>query len=231
MIRRLLVAAPLLLGLFAAGCAEEDPYADQEHFEILGQHLPLDCADCHDPAERTMAVDSDCVDCHLEDRPLIHDEQGCALCHTEAGFELPRNGHLFWPLKPGHIGVDCIDCHLFHRYEGTERECVACHLNDVPTDTHQEHYGGRPCQQCHRATQWHDFSAYPHPAFPKPHFGVSDCAGCHPGPDMTTFTCIDCHDHELFKTDLEHQEVEDFQYDSHACLECHPDGLAPGLAP
>jgi hypothetical protein len=230
-IRPIFVAAALLLMVSAGGCAEEDPYAHREHFEIRGLHLALDCADCHDPASRTMAVGSDCADCHVEDRPLIHDEQGCAFCHTEAGFELPRNAHLFWPLKPGHVNVDCIDCHLLHRYEGTEPECVSCHHGDLPTDTLEEHYGGRPCEECHQATRWDDFSAYPHPAFPKPHFGVSDCVGCHPGEDMTTFTCTDCHDHESVKTYLEHTEVEDYQYESQACLDCHPDGLAPGQAP
>jgi len=223
--------AGLLLSLVVAGCAEEDPYADREHFEIAGLHLALECADCHDPASSTMTVGSDCGDCHLEDRPLIHDEQDCTVCHTEVGFDQPRNDHRFWPLKPGHRVVDCIDCHLLHRYEGTERECVACHLNDVPTDTHAEHYGGRPCQQCHQATRWDDFSAYDHPAFPRPHFEVSDCVDCHPGEDMTTFTCTGCHEHEAIETWGEHFGVDDYLYDSQACLDCHPDGLAPGRAP
>lgn len=54
-----------------------------------------------------------------------------------------------------------------------------------------------------------------------------ECGACHQNTsDYAIFTCTQCHDgeHERDDMDDEHDDVNDYRYNSLACFECHPRG-------
>lgn len=192
--------------------------AAAEHFPIVGKHLELECADCHEESLR--GAPTTCSGCHLGDEPPDHYEGECGDCHTEDGWELGVVDHeRFLSLEGGHAALLCTDCHDEADITTLDAACISCHAEDEPPD----HYGPA-CEDCHDVFGWED-AVFEHPYFPIPHQGVSECADCHPGGDTTGFSCTDCHAHEKNEMDDEHQgEVDDYVYDSDACLECHPNG-------
>jgi hypothetical protein len=52
------------------------------------------------------------------------------------------------------------------------------------------------------------------------------CNECHTNPsNYAVFTCIECHEHNNQNdVDNDHNGVNDYVYESSACLSCHPDG-------
>jgi hypothetical protein len=86
------------------------------------------------------------------------------------------------------------------------------------------------CVPCHNTTAWepstwdHDNQYFP--IFSGRHQQEwSNCADCHLIPnDFTSFECIFCHEHNQQDTDLDHDEVPGYQYNSQACYNCHPRG-------
>jgi hypothetical protein len=57
--------------------------------------------------------------------------------------------------------------------------------------------------------------------------GGADCNQCHGGfPTFQEFSCVGCHEHEQTVADPQHAGVANYQFDSKACLMCHPSGQA-----
>jgi hypothetical protein len=53
------------------------------------------------------------------------------------------------------------------------------------------------------------------------------CPTCHTvRTDFRVFTCFSCHRHGETRTDADHTGVSGYDYDSRACLFCHPQGTA-----
>ena len=117
-------------------------------WDMDGEHLELDCTECHENAElamipegetRYIGLDRSCVSCHEDS----HDgamRQACANCHVQTSFEehrLERHAE-FWPRFGSHDEAECRDCHEADSDRSLEshmaglappgqRECAACH--------------------------------------------------------------------------------------------------------
>ncbi len=144
-----LLAIPLLLGWAAPACwlqvyegKEADPY------ELNGAHTELSCSDCHGAEFANPSPARSCDDCHDADAPEGHLAGGCQECHNEDAWDEPEWEHEDFPLKGGHAGVPCIDCHEDGDDEAPE-ECEDCHQDDIPPG----HYDSG-CDHCHSIWSW-----------------------------------------------------------------------------
>jgi hypothetical protein len=94
----------------------------------------------------------------------------------ESGFDHDSTA---WPLEGSHRNVDCGTCHVAGIFEGTPRQCAACHARGslvqatgVPLDhirTTDE------CDACHRQTAWAYVRRVDHNAV------NGSCLSCHNG--------------------------------------------------
>lgn len=190
---RLLV---FVLVALAAAC-REPPRAAPAHGDAGARDGgpegdPQRCAGCHMPEFRTTHHPP-----HPDARPTT-----CGVCHTQASWHRWRVDHPTWELTGAHLraaqdesvaGVEKhVKCFWCHRgdppvFEGTKKECVACHEEDreeVRLPGHTEF--GTACETCHSTDKWkpakrpprtteHDAGA-PHDA------GASVDAGTHTVP-------------------------------------------------
>ncbi len=84
-----------------------------------------------------------------------------------------------WPLEGSHRNVDCASCHVGGIFEGTPRQCVACHSRaglvkaTAPSITHIRTTD--ECDACHRETTWSYVRPVDHKAV------VGTCFSCHNG--------------------------------------------------
>jgi len=212
------VAILFVTAAVATGCTP--PMPDEAHFPLVGLHADVSCAGCH-ADELQQPTPTTCSGCHESARPDPHDPGECSACHSEFGWGEGVVDHDFFPLAEGHGGLICLDCHVEGDFAAASPVCSSCHQSDRPA----EHFAGA-CDDCHDTTDWDNADFEHDPFFPTPHEGVSACASCHPAAsDYTAFTCVDCHAHRRSRMDGEHVgEVSGYQYNSPACLDCHPDG-------
>ena len=213
---------PTLVALAAAAvaCHPSWPPAADPSFPLVGRHEPLACAACH-PADRPVeAVPTACASCHEGARPVDHYAGDCGECHTPYGWDDIVIDHSFFPLADAH-DLACDACHAGGVYQGLDPACASCHAADRPAD----HFGAQDCGSCHVPTRWGDADFDHDGLFPLPHHGVDECESCHLEPESyATFSCIDCHEHDKAGTDRDHDEFANYEYDSDACLRCHPRG-------
>lgn len=215
-------------------------------FPLTGGHAVDECTRCHTGSDYS-DISSDCFSCHQADYNATsnpdHLAAGisteCLECHsTDPGWEpalFPGHDALF-PLTDGHAGPECNDCHTGNNYQNLSPECYACHQADYNNTTNPDHLAaGIPtdCQECHTTLPgWkpaeftmHDAQFFP--IYSGAHRGKWDnCSDCHTNPaNYAVFSCIDCHAHNRRDMDDEHSgEVQGYQYNSQACLQCHPSG-------
>ena len=237
-----------------AACHTIDPgwtparFADHDEFyPLVGEHAAIanECAMCHD-INNYSDVPNTCVGCHLTDYNnaqvpnhielnLSHD---CASCHTPSPEWTPATFDIhddFYPLVGAHaeIATDCAACHNLNDYSDVPNTCIGCHQSDY--NNAEPNHAGFPtdCLECHNQNDWEDAN-FDHdgifPIYSGTHQGEwnNDCTSCHFNPnDYNLFSCIDCHEHND-PADLadEHNDVDDYEYVSQRCFECHPDGKA-----
>ncbi|NKB68299.1 MAG: hypothetical protein GKR89_14650 [Candidatus Latescibacteria bacterium] len=207
----------------------------QFDFALNGAHELVACAACHIDGVYE-GTPTDCIDCHQDDftaavaPPHVEPSfaQNCLECHTEVAWTPSFFDHATtgFQLNGAHVATDCVDCHSNGDYIDTPTDCFSCHAADEPRD----HFGP-DCAACHTETAWEP-SIFNHENF----FPISrgnhsryrnDCTACHiEPPSYNTFSCIDCHDGEHQRGDMddEHDDVRGYRYESAACLDCHPDG-------
>ena len=218
--------------------------ADFDHnttaFPLTGGHAGVDCASCH--ADGYTGTSTECVACHRADyRNAEPDHQAagfpttCEVCHgtsTWEGASFDHNTTAF-PLRGSHRGLDCESCHA-DGYAGTPTDCYSCHRADYERADPNHVSAGFPttCETCHRETDWDD-TTFDHdsqyfPIYSGRHRNAwSDCGECHPAAgNFRVFECINCHEHRRSEMDSEHRGVSGYRYDSQACLNCHPNGVA-----
>jgi hypothetical protein len=213
---------------------------DHSFFPHEGGHRGLECTDCH--RDRYEGNDRECVACHLADYRSAepdHEEAGfpraCELCHDIFGWRGAPFDHSAFPLREGHAGLECFDCHRPDGFEGAPTDCFSCHEDDYNGVTDPDHRGaGFPifCEDCHKLRDWQETS-FEHdgqyfPIYSGSHADVWDtCATCHLDPqDFGFFECLLCHQHNQRDTDADHKRVEGYKYESEACLRCH--AIFPG---
>ena len=215
-------------------------------FPLLGQHRLISCSECHlsESNLRWDWIGSDCTTCHIEDYHATsapnHIQLGfsleCVECHSPASqsWGVTESFHLFFPLEGKHDINDCAACHLGESYSNASPECVSCHEDDFFATTSPNHLAlnfGTDCTMCHIGDSWGQANFNLHddlyfPIFFGKHEGEWDtCTDCHLGGNFTSFSCIDCHEHND-QQDLtnEHDGEDDFVYESEACFFCHPTG-------
>ena len=143
------VATFLLVGLLLPACwvyVHEDGEADD--YDLRGAHTELSCSDCHGEGFAVPSPPRSCDSCHDEDKPEGHLPGGCGECHSEETWDEQEWEHEDYPLKGGHSGVPCIDCHVGGD-EDADDECEDCHADDIPPF----HPSG-DCDDCHSIWSW-----------------------------------------------------------------------------
>lgn len=212
-------------------------------FPLTGAHTGRQCSDCHSGSLTAASVL--CFSCHQPDfsstanpdHEVLALSTACETCHTtNAGWSpalFPDHDNYF-PLIGRHnqIRNNCTTCHNGN-FTQTPNTCYGCHQNDFTGAQNPNHVGaGYPhdCETCHSQTAWEP-STFNHDAqyFPiysgKHRNKWNQCSQCHQSSsNFAIFTCISCHEHNQPEMDNEHQGVNNYQYNSAACFNCHPDG-------
>lgn len=217
-------------------------------FPLVGAHVTADCYTCHPSASllNFQPLGVECYDCHKDQYIATtkpnHIESNfsttCDECHliTSFGWTGANFNHSFFPLTGGHDLADCKLCHITDNYADASPECVSCHQTDYDNTSNPNHTTiGFPtdCAVCHNLNPgWKPADYAEHdalfPIYSGAHNGTwNNCTDCHTTPgDYTTFSCIDCHEHNQSDMDSKHNEVLGYDYNSMACLGCHPTGSA-----
>jgi hypothetical protein len=239
----------------------EDFDHSETGYPLTGLHAKVtDCHSCHSPSLRLpgkksisfLLKGSHCSTCHKD----VHNGQlgqACDKCHSTAtpfrniAFDHQKTS---FPLRGGHLKVDCSKCHIEKQWKGlTFSRCSDCH-----SDPHRPAFKKR-CADCHNEDSWrvsvfdHNQTRYP---LRGKHRGLA-CEKCHP-PDKkskkTAFSdCKDCHRVDPHKGQFERDcktchVVEDFKtitfnhdssrypltgkHRSVACAKCHFSGVKDG---
>lgn len=216
---------------------------------LVGKHVDTACVSCHQGGVYT-GTPRDCEGCHLPDYQATTDPnhlaqslpEACAACHTPAGWRPASYDHdHYWPLTGAHAGAACASCHVGGVYAGTPRACVGCHQPDYQASTNPSHTAralATTCETCHGTFAWRPADFPIHDQL----FRISggdhqryrdDCASCHLTPIWSTWTCIDCHDGEHTRAEMDDEHEDEAGYlqrmatsapPDRACLSCHPRG-------
>ncbi len=217
-------------------------------FALTGPHATAQCTACHAVPGYTLlfpkpAGQNDCVACHQADYDAQHAGSGfpttCLSCHQADRWTGATVDHAQisggFQLTGSHATAQCTACHVVPGYAllfpkpASQNDCITCHQ----TDYDGAHAGtGMPtdCSACHNTTAWtpssFDHDAQYFPIYSGRHATVwSTCQTCHTnGGDLSTFSCIDCHEHSQSNTDGHHDGVSGYVYASSACYSCHPRG-------
>jgi hypothetical protein len=216
----------------------------ESRFPLLGAHKTADCVSCH-PSESNLLFKSlgiECVDCHRDkyqattnpNHQLVGYSTNCSECHNITSFVWQGAGfnHDFFPLTDGHAISDCFVCHVDNNYK-ISGACYDCHESEYNMTTNPNHQAsGFPfdCTLCHTTNPgWKPASFSDHdkqyfPIYSGSHKGTwSSCTECHPS-GTSSFSCIDCHEHNKTATDRRHDDVGGYSYNSNSCYSCHPKG-------
>lgn len=219
-----------------------DPIS-HDFFPLVQGHDIQDCNQCHTTTSFSDAP-SDCVACHQDDfnnaTNPSHINLGlstdCASCHTLAVDWMPATFDIhdqFYVLNGEHRDIrnECNLCHFGDYNTLPPTDCFGCHEDDYngANDPNHKALGfSTDCTECHNEDDWEP-STFDHdgmyfPIFSGEHKGEWDqCTDCHIQPnDYSVFSCTVCHLKN--DTDDEHNDVNDYVYESNACLRCHPDG-------
>ncbi len=206
-------------------------------FPLQGRHAQADCYQCHKSASllRFDPMGTLCSDCHMKDynassQPshiLSKYPTDCFFCHSELGWQPAKFNHNInttFPLKDGHLGVECISCHS-KGYTSTSTLCVSCHQTIFNSTTNPSHTGAKfstDCKICHSEVAWKP-SSYNHntaTSFPLTggHVGV-ECISCHSKTYVGTSTdCVSCHLINFNSTTNPNHVTAKFSTD---CKTCH----------
>ncbi|MBL1206254.1 MAG: hypothetical protein D8M58_12685 [Calditrichaeota bacterium] len=211
---------------------------NQTNFPLIGVHANLDCESCHiNEQQRQFAnLSVECQSCHILDYAATispsHEKAGfdleCQKCHLPstsiwktAIFEHPAT----FPLKDGHSGLDCSDCHL-NNFGGTDTDCYVCHKKNYDQATDPNHLTfGFPtvCDECHNGVSW-EGTSFDH--FAQSGFEVEGahqnilCTDCHINNQLTGIPreCVGCHREDYNNVDDPNHVENRFELD---CVVCH----------
>ena len=213
------------------------------NFPLTGAHLNVDCAGCH--ANGYSGTSTVCFDCHTTDFNQSanpnHQQLGigntCETCHTTVAGWAPATfptHNNYYVLAGAHMSItnNCADCHNGN-YNSTPNTCIGCHQSDYNQTTNPPHATQQystNCLECHTQSVWtpstfdHDVQYFP--IYSGEHRNEwNTCSQCHTNPtNYAVFSCIDCHEHNQSSMNSEHNGVNGYQWNSNACLNCHPTG-------
>jgi hypothetical protein len=218
-------------------------------FPLVGAHRMADCIDCHKSENfvRFDVIGVNCVDCHRQDYQATTNpdhvtagfSEDCSGCHPVNAMQWAGAGfnHSFFPLAQGHSNLKCTECHKTGNYADANPDCISCHQQDYNSAANPNHTtSGFPtnCTVCHTLSPgWQPASFTQHdsqyfPIYSGKHKGTwNSCTECHPvASNFASFTCISCHEHNKSEMDNKHSGETGYSYNSAACYQCHPTGVA-----
>lgn len=213
------------------------------HFNHTG--IVDGCVNCHltdfqgttSPDHEALGISTSCEQCHgtntwfgaqFDHTGIVN---GCVACHQTDYDNTTSPDHAVMG-----IGTNCEQCHdtldwnnAQFDHTGITNGCVACHLPDYNGTTNPKHSTagfGTDCETCHDTLDWNN-GQFSHPQFPittGKHKNF-DCIDCHLAPpNYVQFSCTHCHEHSKSKMDGEHDDVNNYVWNSNNCYACHPDG-------
>lgn len=164
-------------------------------FKLRGQHVDVECAECHPGGAYKPLEFQNCVDCHTDQHePSLG--LNCGKCHAVSGWQQASDGfdhqQTRFPLKGAHKQVECEQCHVLDQFKGIAfAECRDCH-----TDQHEGQFA-EDCVSCHSETAWkptsfeHERSRF---KLRGQHIDV-ECIECHPQGNYKPLDtdCMACH--------------------------------------
>lgn len=185
------------------------------------------CTHCHTGKDPIPVGDAACETCHATAVPAFMIEHTalfglrCQECHDGLDSMVNFDHANVWPLAGKHAVAECTACHIDQVFQGTPRECVACHAEP------EIHLGifGIDCANCHTENAWLPAQLRQH-NFPLDHGeqGVLECTACHTTISYTVYDCTTCHEHNVERVVDEHDELNITQAELFACAACHPTG-------
>jgi len=201
-------------------------------FPLTFGHSGRACVECH-RGPGYAGLDPRCASCHLTRAQQVTepDHAGfgsdCETCHTTRAWRPARFDHPpAFPLSLGHGGLACSACHQRGSYSGLSPRCDSCHLPDYQRTTNPNHPGfGYPtsCETCHATSAWRPAN-FAH-RFPISGAHRLSCNECHlDRNNASIWSCTHCHEHAQVRMADKHREVNNYQWLSAACYQCHPQG-------
>ncbi len=229
------------LACHPTGDGDESFNHNESDFPLTGAHVNVSCIECH--ANGYENTPTACDACHTPDYNQAtnpnHNSLGlstdCITCHTTAPNWNPALFPVhddYYPLLGAHAAIEnqCATCHNGN-YNNTPNTCYGCHQDDYNQTNDPDHQAAQfptTCSNCHSQNAWEP-STWDHdnlyfPIYSGSHNGEwNQCSQCHNNPNnYSVFTCLTCHQQN--ETNNDHDEVSGYQYNSNACLACHPDG-------
>jgi hypothetical protein len=216
------------------------------YYAIAGAHIPIanDCASCHNG--NYVNSPNTCFGCHdanfnqttKPNHAAAQFATTCESCHTQTAWKPSTFDHnTVYPLIGAHatVAVNCDQCHAAG-YANTPNTCVGCHqpnYNQAVNPNHTAAQFPNTCADCHTPAAWkpsnfnHDGQYFP--VYSGKHKSEWDlCSDCHTNAsNYQQYTCTSsCHLQPNMNT--KHQGVVGYQFNSPACLACHPAGTAEG---
>lgn len=199
-------------------------------FPLIGQHISVNCADCHQSLEFT-STKNNCSDCHL-DRHQSSVGKDCAKCHNNNSWLVQNATELHqqsrFPLLGRHASASCEQCHTNYaslRFEPLGIQCIDCHRNDYNSATNPDHRLSNfsiDCLECHSITEqsWSG-AGFNHSFFPlSGGHQLSNCFACHQQNNFSGLSsnCYACHSSDFNSTTNPNHTLAAF---STNCNECH----------
>ncbi len=203
-------------------------------FPLTNGHANRTCNQCHTTPGVYTGQSAACSACHLDDYQATTDpyhaaagiSTTCTQCHNTAQWPGATYTHTAaFPLTNAHANRACGACHTTPAtYQGLTGDCAQCHMPDYTSTTNPNHaQSGFPttCAQCHTTSAW-DPSTFNHPRINRGDHSNLRCIDCHTVPSTTpAFSCTHCHEHNQQDTGQDHQGVNNYQWLSSACYNCH----------
>jgi hypothetical protein len=184
---------------------------DKTAFPLRGEHVGVECGQCHKDARFKPVAHEACLDCHKDPHEGAVGTK-CEDCHVVDGFRpslYPLEKHTRFTLTGAHRAVACNDCHRpkprtpaadkapAHRpgehpldFRKGVNACSGCHK-----DVHDGQFAPRSCDACHTTQGWLG-GAFKHDVWPLTgKHATTACASCHPEGNFAGVSreCRDCH--------------------------------------
>jgi hypothetical protein len=228
-------------------------------YPLRGAHASVPCAACHAAGKPYRDAARECIGCHRRDDP--HEARlgrDCGACHDPSAWRRISYDHdkTAFALHDRHAEIACAACHFGNRYQGTPKECIACH---EPDDVHHGARGAK-CNDCHNTRGWKN-SKFDHAketgyALEGVHDRIAcndchrsgnlkdklprECSGCHQGQDSHAGRlgreCGKCHGSEQWKpASFDHSRDTHWplhgRHEKVACHTCHTANVATQKLP
>ena len=197
---------------------------DLTDFPLYGNHIEVECAECHGEGPTGTYRDrahEDCDECHTDIHEGQFEPTDCKVCHVEEGWHVEDFDHdrTDFPLEGSHAEVECAECHPDEQWSGIHHDfCEDCHDDHL----HGTAFEPQSCDGCHTPVAF-DQVRFAHAEETEfdlaPQHTEADCMSCHEALDRfegLRTSCSGCHGDDQ---PLGHYEG--------ACEDCHDTAWVP----